>query len=224
MRSLHGDIPPEERETSHAARDHRQCCRNGPYDAAVSTDLVTAPTTARSRRLRLTAAGVAVVVVAALGFGLHWWTHPTAFESLGDSYSSDPLPVSDAALSTTVVFPRVDEEPETVTIHGLHAVFATNTANATATFSICHMAPGEEPIGAVHAPDTVCHDIEPAKPGSSLHLGVAPDSDYLFVTAAPTTPGVAHLTRVELDYSRGTAHLYQRGTQSIRVDRTITAR
>ena len=165
---------------------------------------------------------LAIVVVA--GLGARWWTHPTIFGGLGDSYVSLPLPVADAALSTTVIFPQVDGEPETVTIERLHGVFSKNTANATATFSICHLREGEDPIGAVHDPETYCQDIVPVEAGASFHHGVAPDSDYLFVTIAPTTAGVAHLVRVDVRYKRGAGHLYQQGTESIRVDRKVTTR
>ena len=131
--------------------------------------------------------------------------------------------MADAALSTTVIFPRVDGEPESVTIDRLQAVFYKNTANATATFSICHLGAGEDPIGAVHDPESFCQNIVPVQAGASFHYGAAPDSDYLFVTITATTAGVAHLARVEIRYERGASHLYQQGTESIRVDRKVTA-
>ena len=190
----------------------------------MSTDLSPA---VQDKRSPLVTVAIAVAVLAAgvaAGLVVRWWTHPTIFGSLGDSYVSLPLPVAEAALSTTVIFPQVDGEPETVTIDRLHAVFSKNTANATATFSICHLGAGEAPIGDVHDPGTDCHDIVPVEDGASFLHGVAPDSDYLFVTITPTTAGVAHLARVEVRYERGAGHLYQRGTESIGIDRKVTAR
>ncbi len=164
-----------------------------------------------------------VAVLALLVLGVRWWTHPAIFGDLGDGFASRPLPVSEAALSSTVIFPEVDGDLETVTLDSVRALFSKNTAEARATFSICHLREGESPILAVHDPETYCQDIEPFEAGASFRHGVAPDSDYLFVTIAPTTAGVAHLAQVEVQYARGASHLYQRGTEEIRVDRKVTA-
>jgi hypothetical protein len=179
---------------------------------------------ARRRRNLVLAAMVAVVLLAAGAMAWRWWTHPSAFSGLGDSYSSDPLPLSGAALSTTVIFPQASGSPEQVTIDGLDAKFSSNTAKAAATFWLCHMAGGEEAIGSVHDPGSVCSTIEAFKPPMRFDYGVAPDSDYLFVTLTPTRRGVAHLKAVDVDYQRSADHFYQQGTQTIRVDRTITVR
>ncbi len=173
--------------------------------------------------MRVARVAVPVLLVAGV-LGWRWWAHPTVFGDPGDGFRAAPLPVADAALSAAVTFPRVSGEPETVTLDGIHAVLSTNTARATTTFSICHLAPGESPINAVHDPGGWCHDIEPVRAGTSLRQGVGDDSDYLFVTITPRTAGVAHLARVEISYARGAGHLFQRGTESVRVDRALTAR
>ena len=173
-----------------------------------------------SRRVKFV---VAVVVVVLAGVGLRWWTHPNVFGNLGDSFAAAPLPVADAALSTTVIFPNVEGEDETVRMDHIKAIFAKNTAEATATFFICHLSAGESPIGAVHDPEAYCHDIVAVEAGASFHHGVFPSGDYLFVTITPTRPGVARLARVEVGYERGARHFYQRGTESIQVDRKVTA-
>ncbi|MCW2791080.1 MAG: hypothetical protein JWO76_178 [Nocardioides sp.] len=177
----------------------------------------------RPKRVALVVGALVITLVAA-GLGVRWWTHPTVFGGLGDSISMGALPVADAALSTAVIFPKVDGEPETVTISSVHGVFSRNSARASASFSVCHLAAGESPIGSVHDPERYCQDIDPVRAGMSFTQGVAPESDYLFVTLAPTRPGVAHLVRVEVEYARGADHLYQRGTESIRADRKVTAR
>lgn len=83
------------------------------------------------------------MVVAGL-VAWRWWTHPTAFTDLGDSYSSHPLLLEDAALSTTMIFPKVKGVSEEVIIEGLAATFSDNTAKADASFWRCHMASGED--------------------------------------------------------------------------------
>jgi hypothetical protein len=193
------------------------------YLDPVSVDLTPSEQDERSPRLRAAIAVAALAVAVLAGLGVRWWTHPTIFRDLGDAFVSDPLPVSASALSTTVIFPKVDGTPETVTIDHARAVFSKNTAKATATFWICHLGAGEDPIGAVHDPKSHCRDIVPLETGSTFRHGVAPGSDYLFVTVTPTTVGVAHLAEVEVRYRRAARHLYQQGTESIRADRKITA-
>lgn len=57
-----------------------------------------------------------------------------------------------------------------------------------------------------------------------LHHGPREGGDYLFVTVTPTKPGVAHLIRVEVQYQRGIAGLFQRGTESIWSDYKVSAK
>ncbi len=162
-------------------------------------------------------------MAVALALGVRWWTHPTLFTSLGDRFVSAPQPVAESALSTTVVFPLTDKgEAERITLRDLHAVFKTNTAEADAAFYVCHMGAGESPIGAGHDPRQDCGDFERFEPGTSFELDVAP-SDYLFVSITPARPGVAHLTHVRLDYALGADHFWQRGEQTIEVNRRVIA-
>ncbi|GAB2746404.1 hypothetical protein GCM10027273_26070 [Nocardioides pakistanensis] len=166
----------------------------------------------------------ALVVVTLTGFGLWRWTHPTVFGDLGDSIVAAPRPVAKAALSSTVVFPQIGGEPETVTIDDARPVFGRNTAEATAAFFICHPKESEKPgIGAVHEPANFCKELEPVEPGTAFRYGLEPASDYMIVTITPTRPGVAHLTHIELSYQRGARHFFQQGTESIRVDRKVVA-
>lgn len=162
----------------------------------------------------LVTAGIAAV---------HWWTHPKAFEDFGSSYGTLPLPVADAALSITAIYPKISGSSEVITIEGLDATFSTNTAKASVTFSICHMAADEHPIGAVFEPESTCGDIEPFEAPARFHHGVDPNSDYLFVTITPTRPGVARLESIDIDYRRP-EHFHQRGTQTLEGGAEVNAR
>lgn len=179
---------------------------------------------ARRRRSSILAILIAFVLVAAGMVAWNWWTHPKAFGGLGDGHETDPLPLADSALSTTVVFPKVSGPPETVTIRSLDATFSENTAEAGATFWLCHITAGEVPIGSVFDPESTCADIEKFTAPMRFEHGVWPDSDYLFVTITPTRSGVAKLESVDIDYSRSKRHLYQRGTETIAADRVVTVR
>ncbi|CAN5464885.1 hypothetical protein BH09ACT12_BH09ACT12_25810 [soil metagenome] len=171
----------------------------------------------------LVAVGAAALLLAGT-VAWHWWTHPTAFSDLGDSFRSDPLPLAKAPLSTTVIFPKVGGSAESIEINDLDATFSANTAKARATFWVCHMGANEDPIGAVHDPAATCGDIEAFLPPMEFNHGIAPNSDYLFVTITPTRRGTAYLESVDIDYQRSGSHGFQRGTQTLLVDRRITAR
>ena len=106
----------------------------------------------------------------------------------------------------------------------LDVTFSANSAEARATFWVCHMSEGESPLLAVHDPSSTCRDIEAFSPPMPFEHGVEPDSDYLFVTITPTQRGSARMRSVAIDYRRSGEHGFQHGTQTIRVDRRITAR
>ncbi|GAA2014062.1 hypothetical protein GCM10009719_25880 [Nocardioides kribbensis] len=185
----------------------------------------TSSTSAQRRRVTIVlSVVVAALLVAAVSVGWHRWTHPSIFTGLGDTYASPPLPVGKASILTTVIFPRVDGEGEEVTIEGLSADFSSNSAEAEVLFGVCHMNAAADPIGAVRDPRPFCEDIEAFEPPMSFDYGVAPRSDYLFVTITPTRPGEGHLASVTVDYRRSAAHLGQHGTQTLRVVREINVR
>jgi hypothetical protein len=193
-----------------------------PYAVSVSCDSLVA--SRRRGRTRAVVVGVVVVLVVVGAAGLDRWRHPTAFGGLGDGFVADPRPVAQAGLATTVIFPVTrGEDVETVALRDVSAVFSTNTAEATATFSVCHMSPGENPIGVVDEADDYCARVEPFTPGMELRRDETHTSDYLVVTVTPTRPGVAQLERVEVDYRRAARHFLQQGVESIRVSRRITA-
>lgn len=91
---------------------------------------------------------LAIVLMVTGMSAWRWWTQPTLFTHLGDGFHAAPQPLAKAALSTTVVFPQTTSSAaETVTIERLDASFDRNTAKAEATFWLCHMRAGEDPIG-----------------------------------------------------------------------------
>jgi len=109
-------------------------------------------------------------------------------------------------------------------IHALDATFSENRAQARTSFWVCHMTASDDRFIAVPDPERSCDDVEAFAPGMEFSYGVAPDSDYLFVTITPTHRGSAHLESVDVDYRRPAEHGFQSGTQTIRTDRRITAR
>lgn len=166
---------------------------------------------------------IAIALVIAGLVGWRWWTHADAFEEGAAGFKASPRPVAEAALTTTVIMPKDSGEVERITIKGLDATFDRNGAAAKATFGVCHMSQGQDPIGFVHDPAEACANLEPVELPMEFTYGVAPDSDYLTVTITPRKPGTARLTGVTIDYERPD-HFDQRGEQILDLDTTVTAR
>lgn len=151
-----------------------------------------------------------------------WWSHPDLFPDHLDGFSADPRPLDRATLSAGVTFPARDGEDDVdLTFRGAHAHLTTNTAGAVATFWICH---GDPPLGYGAGPlERSCQDPTPLEPGVAMTYSPAPGSAYVVVTLAPTRAGETRLDRVDLDYSLGPDHLFQRGTESIAMDVRLRA-
>lgn len=173
---------------------------------------------------RTVTAVVAAVLVGGLGWAGWVWTHPTLFTDSGITSTFNPAPVKDAAAWGDIAAPADPKEKETLVLHGITAHFATNTAHATARFAICR---SKEPNSSVlnmsfsHPPADYCESVRAVTEGT--RFTIRPDRegvklDYIVIIIEPTTPGVAHVDRVTMDYSRSWGHLRQHGKDSSKQD------
>lgn len=155
-----------------------------------------------------------------------WWTSPSVFRDRGDSFTADPVPLSEAALSTAVTFPSRDDEDRVVTFSDARAHFTVNSAAARATFAICTPARADDLIGFVKADDLpeFCSRVRPLVPGTRMTQTSDRHGDYVVMTLHPRRPGRLTVDRVDLDYALGWERLRQRGTQAVRLAVTLTAR
>lgn len=165
----------------------------------------------------------AVLLVTGGVAGVRWWTTPDAFGGTG-AFESAPLPVDRASITTTVGGPSSAFDGEVVHVDRLEPVFGTGTAAAAATFGLCVPREGAMFIGAVRSTRTECREVLPVEPDQRVVLSPRPDEPYLVVTIEPTRPGRTTLEHVDVTYRRGAAHLWQRGTQRVRVATTVVAR
>jgi len=167
----------------------------------------------------LVAAGlVLVVLVAAVGFGARWWTHPSVFGDGGYSFRADPRPIEDAGMDVAVTF-NSDEDP--VTLRSAEPVWGNNTARATVTFRVCRATESRLAIGAPSgSAELVCDPLRPLADGTELD----PSEEFVIATITPTAAGVARLVGVRLSYRTGRSHLFQRGTEVMHLDAATVAR
>ncbi len=117
---------------------------------------------------------------------------------------------------------RGTEDPETLTFQSATAHFRRNTAEATATISVC--LPRNSPNGglggggAVRAPtlEEFCRSSRPVVPGTTLRWGTeSMEGEFLVLTIRPTRPGVAEIDSFAFDYARDDAHGGQSGVERI---------
>lgn len=180
---------------------------NGASEPRIASGVTT-------RRVVLGVAAVAVLIL--LGWGGSWWTHPTLLRDtspLGNIKTS-PKPVQRATLHAAVAAPPVHgKHSETITFAAAEAHFATNSAHARASFSVCVHRPGASVIGAVDGSlSQYCRQVRPIEAGTKIRWSAGyPPSEYVVVTITPTTPGTARVDAVTFDYTRSWAHLHQHG-------------
>lgn len=167
--------------------------------------------------------GVATLVGAFAG--LRWWTHPTFFDDFNGTFVSSPRPLAESEMSMAVTFPASDDESTgDLTLLGAQVVLADDSAPASASFSVCHLAAGEEPSMVVDDVAAECADLEPLRRGMAFHRGSARgEGDYVVLTVGPTEPGRVRVVGVDLQYARGAERLWQRGTERIPLDVTVRA-
>lgn len=179
----------------------------------------------RGRRRQVALAVVGAVALAGVVFAGRWWTHPTTFFDGGDSFRAAPHPVADAALSMSVAYPGDDRIAEPITVNNISARLSINSADSRVTFWVCHLTPGERQIiDSNGTRESFCQNSEALEPPMRLTIGPHGKGDYIFATVTPKQAGVTRLAAVEVSYQRSGKHLFQRGTQTIEMDQSLTAR
>lgn len=188
---------------------------------------IDAPRSKRSRwsgRGRVVAGVAAILLVLAAVAGAYWWSHPKVL--LGGTMRGAFAPQPMSAFPAHVGFTSSHRgEPETITLRDVDLDLGNNTAGFTASVAVCTPR-GSGALGALMADEDVadfCSDLRPVRDGVTMRLA-AERSDYFIVTLTPKQPGTAHLRRVDVSYSRGGGHLFQRGTQRLEGDVKLTVR
>lgn len=178
--------------------------------------------------------GVALLATVVLGVaaGAWWWMHPSAFKSgAGAGMKFNPVPIGDTPIYVGFAQDGSSRDSETVTLRSAHIRLRDNTAGATATVAVCTRRPvakGTLALGsgiAATMPDLrkYCTSLRPVRPGVKMQLDDG-GRQYLIATISASRPGHAVFATADLTYSRDAHHLYQRGTQHIKVDTITTVR
>jgi hypothetical protein len=157
---------------------------------------------------------VVVALILAVGLVLAyfvWWTKPSTFTGVGNGFSMRQTVESLHPVTFDMVQRSVDDAPETITVKEVRARVATNTADALITFAVCQREGTPIMVGDGTA-ERSCVSVTEVKDHQ-----VRLDSDAattITMTVTPRQAGRVVIRGMDVTYSRDSAHLWQRGTQS----------
>jgi hypothetical protein len=176
---------------------------------------------ARGGRRRFTVA-LLVTVLAVLGAGLWWVSHPTWFADFAGEESSVTAP--GRPLWVGITFPNVAKSPVTVHLGSVTAHTAFDSSSASVTSFVCTNRP--QPGRGL----TVLGTGGPVMVRRyCIHLVRADDADmtvgrghpeYLVLRILPAHTGRLRVDRIDVNYRKG----LQQGSQSIGFKLTVSAR
>ncbi len=180
---------------------------------------------------RLAAVAVGVILLVGLLAAGRWWMTPDLFPDSGARMSVEPRSATRAAMTVGVTAPDTGEQAERTELTFTDAAaveLSTNTAQAKVDVAVCRAKPEADPIGVVRLSDVgqYCDEVEPVGNGVRMSQGPWADRkrDYVIVTLTPTRPGQVRLTEVSLSYRTDSSQFYRRGTDTIGLDVSVSAR
>lgn len=165
-------------------------------------------------------AAIAVVLISAAGaMGLRWWSHPDLLESYVNSGSLGmaPQPLEESQVTFSVTYPDASPDAPTATFNATPVMtFDTNTARATATFSVCYQRDNARNVVIGSARGTgsrYCERLVPIVEGTTLQIP-SPDA-YVVATVTPQKPGRVEIAGADFDYSLGPSEWLLRGVEHL---------
>jgi hypothetical protein len=186
-----------------------------PETEQQTADASTVSPQSHARRLsgrRWIVAGL--VLLTALGLTLAyslWWTKPTTFTSVGNEFRLKQTTETIHPVTIDMVQRSVHEDPETITLNGVRARIATNTADALITYAVCQRS-GEPFMAADGAAARSCEIVDDVA-GRQVSLTPAATTT-ITMTVTPRRAGRVVIRGMDVTYARGADHLWQRGTQA----------
>ena len=172
-----------------------------------------------------------IVLAAGISLAAHRWTHPTVFVD-GDagSFSTAAQPLSEFPLYVGFGYAPSGRTAETIAVDSVAVRFSKNSAAFTATVLVCTQRPVDEGtlvLGTAFAADDdlkeYCTELGALEQEASMRLERG-TGQYFIAVLTPSRAGSAHIDAIDIRYSRSGRHFFQRGTQRVAQDMTITAK
>lgn len=167
---------------------------------------------------RLALPFIATAAAIAVGWFAWWWTHPTLFGGGGGAVGVDrALPMVQAHVTVGLIDPPPSGAGAVVRLRSARANFAAGSAAAAVSFEVCHGSP----IGLVYDPSRYCQVLSDLP--TTFHY-VPGSNESLVMTVRATAPGEIKINSASVDYRQGADELWQRGSSTIHLSLTFTAR
>ena len=195
-------------------------------DGTTVAEPAAAPKQRRRRPVLLVLVALAVV---GLVFGFRWWTHPKLIQAAQAGIVTAPRPVARFPLYVGFSSSPLHGPHETITLHSARVNFSGNSARATAPLAVCTrraVPDGTLAVGTSYASEApvskYCTRLRPIKDGMKMRID--DDREYFVAAVMPTRAGAAHITSLDISYSRGSRHLWQHGSQHFTADILVRVR
>lgn len=167
---------------------------------------------ARLSNRRWIATGLAFGVVLGLVLAYsQWWTKPSTFGEVGNEFGMKQSAPDLHPITFDMVERSIQEDPESITLNGVRARVVSNTADAHITFAVCQRS-GEPFMAADGAAARSCETVTDV-PGRQVRLTPAATTT-ITMTVTPRRAGRVVIRGMDVTYTRGSDHLWQRGTQA----------
>lgn len=152
------------------------------------------------------AAGVALALAYAL-----WWTKPTAFGAVGNGFGFEQTTETMHPVTVDMVQRPAHADAETVTVNDVSPRVVANTADALITFSVCRRGEDSPFMSADGPAERSCETVSKVE-GQRVRL-TGNASTTITMTVTPQRRGRVVIRGMDVDYSRGSGQLWQRGSE-----------
>jgi hypothetical protein len=147
----------------------------------------------------------------ALAYSL-WWTKPTAFGGVGNGFGFKQTAETMHPVTIDMVQRSAHAAAETITVNDVSPRIIANTADAVITFAVCSRS-GDAPfMSADGLAKRSCETLTEVE-GQQVRL-TGDATTTITMTVTPRRHGRVVIRGMEVDYSRGSGHLWQRGSEA----------
>lgn len=173
------------------------------------------PQTRPRRRLgrRWIVAGILVATIVGLALAYSsWWTKPTAFGGVGNGFGFKQTTETMHPVTVDMVQRSAHADAETITVHEVGPRIITNTADALITFAVCRRSGDSLFMAADGLAERSCESVTEVE-GQQVRL-TGDATTTITMTVVPRRHGRVVIRGMEVDYIRGSGHLWQRGSEA----------
>lgn len=154
---------------------------------------------------------VATVVGLALAYS-SWWTKPTAFGGVGNGFGFKQATETMHPVTVDMVQRSAHADAETITVNEVSPRIVANTADALITFAVCRRSEDALFMAADGLAKRSCETLTEVE-GQQVRL-TGEATTTITMTVTPRRPGRVVIRGMEVDYIRGSGHVWQRGSEA----------